>query len=74
MTDLHIIRDIDVSSKASAAQLQRPVDPLLIRTIRQLNTIGIYDGATMNAVYGRRLARLGAQAKRQLALVWARAA
>lgn len=28
---------------------------LLRKTIRQLNDIGIYDGATMKAVYARRL-------------------
>lgn len=33
---------------------------LLRRTIRQLNYIGIYDGATMLAVYKRRLGDLNA--------------
>lgn len=55
---------------------------LLLRTIRQLNSIGIYDGSTMTAVYGRRLARVeaeaaaeaAAEAKRQRALFLAKAA
>lgn len=65
-----------------ATQLRPEAHKLLLRTIRQLNSIGIYDGSTMTAVYGRRLARVeaeaaaeaAAEAKRQRALFLAKAA
>jgi hypothetical protein len=52
MTDIQLItRDGATCSK----QQQRAPNCLLRKTIRQLNSIGIYDGATMKAVYARRL-------------------
>lgn len=67
-------RGLQRIQKSTCSGLAGSVDPLLIRTIRQLNNIGIYDGATMNAVYGRRLARVEAAEQRRVALIWARAA
>jgi hypothetical protein len=40
---------------SGSCQSQPQPCAILRKTVRQLNAIGIYDGATMKAVYARRL-------------------